>query len=50
MKKMKRFFKRNQLFFETIVALAAWALFLWMMFGWVLEVAAFHAFMNIYAG
>lgn len=51
---MRRSFKKilkNSLWvITTIVALATWALFLWMMFGWVLETAAFHTAMNIYAG
>ena len=51
---MKRFLrkllKNSPWVITTIVALATWALFLWMMFGWVLETAAFHAAMKIYAG
>lgn len=51
---MKRFFrkmlKNSPWVITTIVAIAVWGMSLWMLFGWVLETAAFHAAMNIYAG
>lgn len=47
---LKKLLENGPLIVVTIIALAMWVLFLWMMFGWVLEIAGFHAFMNIYAG
>lgn len=54
MKRFKRFLKKllkhSPMVLATIVSIGTWALFLWMLFGYMLETAAFHAAMKIYAG